>query len=142
MANLLEVYEDMLKQAEAQELVNERVEFLAKYASAAEELLQAEYPNNYEKSDIIELADRLIAHDTSVAEMQEKTASLEEQGRAMAQDYVEALVQEFEKEASGKKALLEAAKGLSKKDKIMLALGAAGLVGAGVSGAAVAKKKD
>ena len=92
MPNLLEVYDNMLKEAEAQEVVNERVEFLAKYAEAAEGLLQAEYPNNFAKEDVIELADRLIAHDVAISEQQEKTAEWEAEGRAMAHDYVDALV--------------------------------------------------
>lgn len=98
MANLLEVYEDMLKQAEEQELVNERVEFLAKYAAAAEELLQAEYPNNYAKEDVIALADRLIDHDVQVSELQEKTAELDAQGREMAHDYIKEVLKQDGKE--------------------------------------------
>lgn len=94
MANLLEVYDNMLKEAEAQELVNERVEFLAKYASAAEDLLQTEFPNNFAKEDVIELADKLIEHDLQIADMEEKTAEWDAQGREMAHDYINALVAE------------------------------------------------
>lgn len=92
MATLLEVYDNMLKEAEAQELVNERVAFLAKYAEAAEGLLQESFPNNFAKEDVIELADRLISHDMQIADMQEKTAEWDAQGREMAHDYVNALV--------------------------------------------------
>jgi len=139
MPNLLEVYDNMLKEAEAQELVNERVEFLAKYAEAAEGQLQEHYPNNYTKSDVIELADRMIDHDMQIADMQEKTAEWDNQGREMAHDYVSTLIEEIEKDAAKGKAVADLASGMSTKQKLMLALGAAGLVGAGAVGTSIAK---
>jgi hypothetical protein len=55
-------------------LLQERVEFLNKYASAATELLSAEFPNNFDKADVVELADKLIQRDAEIAETQEKVA--------------------------------------------------------------------
>ena len=96
MSKLLEVYDGMLKQAAEQDLVNQQIEFLAKYASAAEQLLQAEYPNDFRKQDVAELADALISHDVKAVGEQEKVAALEEIGRDLAREYVKS---ELEKDA-------------------------------------------
>jgi hypothetical protein len=77
MGILLGVYKELAKEAEAQAQyadLQEKVDFLSKYAEAATELLNAEFPNDYEKQDVVELADRLIQRDVEIAEVQEKTA--------------------------------------------------------------------
>lgn len=77
MALLLDVYNGMIKEAEeAQEnaVMQERVEVLNKYAEAATELLNAEFPNNYSKQDVVELADRLIQRDIEIENANQKTA--------------------------------------------------------------------
>ena len=77
MGILLGVYKDLAKEAEAQEQyadIQEKVEILSKYAEAATELLNAEFPENYDKADVVELADKLIQRDLEIAEVQEKTA--------------------------------------------------------------------
>jgi patatin-like phospholipase/acyl hydrolase len=81
MAILLEVYNDMIKEAEetaAKAVVQERVAMLDKYATLATELLNAEFPNDFDKNDVVELADKLIERDVAIADMQEKTAEAKE----------------------------------------------------------------
>lgn len=102
MGILLNVYNDMVKQAE-EAVVAEQIDLLAKYASAASELLQAEFPNNYTKEDVTELADKLIERDIAIATETEKTA----EAIAITEEYVKVaeqlLIQEhgndFSKEA-------------------------------------------
>ena len=81
MGILLEVYDEMVKEAEkeaAYAVLQERVELLNKYAAVATELLNAEFPNNFEKADVVELADKLIQRDIDINEAQEKTAEINE----------------------------------------------------------------
>lgn len=102
MGILLNVYNDMVKQAE-ESVVAEQIEVLAKYASVASELLQAEFPNNYTKEDVTELADKLIERDIAIESQNEKVA----EAVAITEEYVKVaeqlLVQEhgtaFTKEA-------------------------------------------
>ena len=78
MALLIDVYNDLVKQAEeleTKEMLAERISILDKYASAATELLNAEFPNNFDKNDVIALADRLIERDIAIGDMQEKQAA-------------------------------------------------------------------
>lgn len=102
MSNLLAVYESM-KAAEAQEMqkeasakVNEQVadeqmEFVAKYAGLADEALAAEYGNEYTKEDVIKLAQLMIAHDVEVDEQVEKVAELRQAGRIIAEEFIETI---------------------------------------------------
>lgn len=92
--NLLEIHSQMLKEAEEKKLVAERVSILEKYAAFAEEQLRKEFPNNFTKADVAELADQMIQHDLAVeeqeakqAEAQEKVAEFDELGRVMARGY-------------------------------------------------------
>ena len=81
MAILLEVYNDMIKEAEetaTKAVIQERVNLLDKYASLATELLNAEFPNDFSKDDVVELADKLIERDVAIADAQEKTAQAKE----------------------------------------------------------------
>lgn len=91
MSLLIDVYTSMVKEAEAQAEVAERVDILSKYASAAEELLQASFPNDYTKEDVIELADRLIAKDAVETEEAEKTAEYEQLGAELFNDIIKEL---------------------------------------------------
>lgn len=92
--SLLHVYEKMQKEAEAKALIQERVEVIEKYASLAEELLTKEYGKDYTQDDVVELADKMIQHDLSVEEQQEKVAEYDEAGRIMARAFVEELRKE------------------------------------------------
>ena len=91
---LLDVYTNMVnsqyeteKVAEATEAVDERVQVLEKYAELADNLLAEEYGNNYEKEDVVKLANLLINHDLEVQEQMEKVAELHEAGIIMAKAF-------------------------------------------------------
>lgn len=88
----------MLKEAEQREVLTERVSILEKYAALAESELQKAFPNNFNKQDVIELADQMIQHDLGVEEeavkqsqvsedVVEKIAELDEAGRIMARSF-------------------------------------------------------
>ena len=103
MALLIDVYNDLVKQAEeleTKEMLAERISILDKYASAATELLNAEFPNNFDKNDVIALADRLIERDIAIGDMQEKQAAAVE----LLGEYVEVsrdlMAQEYGKDFS------------------------------------------
>ena len=102
MSGLLDTYNNMVaaseanaeeaeavKQAEAVE--NARVEVLTKYASAADNLLAQEYGEDYEQSDVIELAQKMINHDIAQEERQEKVAEYVEAGQVMARAFISEL---------------------------------------------------
>jgi hypothetical protein len=102
MSGLLETYENMVAASEAQAqeeeavkeaqaLDNARVEVLTKYASAADNLLAEEYGDDYEESDVIELAQKMINHDISQEENQEKVAEYVEAGQVMARAFISEL---------------------------------------------------
>ena len=104
----MDTYNEMLKEAEQKELLTERVSILEKYAGLAEGLLQENYPNNYTKADVVELADQMIQHDLGVEEEQtkqaeviEKIAELDEAGRIMARSFWDETLK-LNAEASGK----------------------------------------
>ena len=82
MASLIGTFNDMVKEAEE----SSKIELLAKYAEAAVELMQAEFPNNHTPQDVLELADALIQNDIAVAEQGEKLASFEQAGAEYALD--------------------------------------------------------
>ena len=102
MSGLLETYENMVAASEAQAqeeeavkeaqaLDNARVEVLTKYASEADNLLAEEYGDDYEESDVIELAQKMINHDISQEENQEKVAEYVEAGQVMARAFISEL---------------------------------------------------
>lgn len=77
MGILLGVYKELAKEAEVAEtyaVIQERVETLSKYAAVATELLNAEFPNDFGKDDVVELADKLIQRDGEIADAAAKTA--------------------------------------------------------------------
>lgn len=90
--SLLETYERMKAPvAEDQEkLASDRIEVLAKYAELAETLLQEKHANDYDLSDVQELAGYLIEHDNEIeAQEQAKVAELMEAGQILAASFVE-----------------------------------------------------
>lgn len=100
MAGLLAYYENMVKEAEAQapqmseeeaEVVAARMEVFSKYAAAADDLLAVEHGEDYEASDVEELATLMINHDLAVEaqeeEAQEKVAEYIEAGQIMARAF-------------------------------------------------------
>jgi hypothetical protein len=94
MSQLLDTYNEMLKVAADRETLTERVSILEKYAGLAETELQKNYPNNFTKEDVVELADQMIQHDINIEEQQvkqaellEKIAELDEAGRIMARSF-------------------------------------------------------
>ena len=102
MSGLLDTYNNMVAASEAksqeeeaikeaQALDNARVEVLTKYASAADNLLAEEYGDDYEESDVIELAHKMINHDIAQEENQEKVAEYVEAGQVMARAFISEL---------------------------------------------------
>ena len=102
MSNLLETYNNMVAQAnevaeaeefnkEAEAAENARVEVLHKYASAADELLSAEYGEDYNEDDVVELAQHLINNDVAQEEAQEKVAEYVDAGTVMARAFLNEL---------------------------------------------------
>ncbi len=93
MSNLIEVHEQMLKQAADKvaetKVQAERVEVLQKYAEYAKGLMDQAYPNNYTEDDVVHLAELLIAHDIEAEEEQQKVAELDEAGRIIARAFVD-----------------------------------------------------
>ncbi|KYK22686.1 hypothetical protein AYK24_00230 [Thermoplasmatales archaeon SG8-52-4] len=88
---LLETYEAMQKEAAVAEVEAQRREMLTKYASAAEELLENEYGDDYNADDVELLAEKLIEADVEAMEQQEKVAEYEEAGKIMAQAFIKEL---------------------------------------------------
>ena len=91
MANLLEVYNNMVKEAEEAQVAEEAVAEIAKYAEAADQLLAAEYGEDYNAEDVEKLASMMIEHDIAENEEAEKVAEWENAGRVMAQAFIEEL---------------------------------------------------
>ncbi len=88
MGTLLEMYENLTKQAEEQQVDDERVQVIEKYAQVAQGLLEKEYPNNFTDEDVVKLADALIQHDIGAEESLEKLAELEDAGRVIARAFI------------------------------------------------------
>ena len=102
MSNLLDVYNNMLdsraaeaeeqvKEAEATQEVDERVEVLAKYAEAADGLLSEEYGEDYNEEDVEKLAKLMIDYDIEQEEAAEKVAEFEQAGQIMAHAFAQEL---------------------------------------------------
>jgi hypothetical protein len=95
---LLDTYEAMQKEAAAQEVESQRRDMLTKYASAAEELLEKEYGEDYEATDVENLAEKLIELDAETVENQQKTAEYVEAGQVMAKAFMKELKDKKPKE--------------------------------------------
>ena len=102
MSNLIDTYnnmlearaveaEDQVKEAEATQEVDERVEVLAKYAEAADGLLSDEYGEDYDENDVEKLATLMINYDIEQEEAAEKVAEFEEAGQIMAHAFAQEL---------------------------------------------------
>ncbi len=88
---LLDTYDAMQKEAAANEVDAQRREMLTKYASAAEELLENEYGEDYKAEDVETLAEKLIELDVEAVEEQQKVAEYVEAGKVMAKSFLEEL---------------------------------------------------
>jgi len=83
--------EDVVKEAEATQEVDERVEVLAKYAEAADGLLADEYGEDYDENDVEKLATLMINYDIENEEAAEKVAEFEQAGQIMANAFAQEL---------------------------------------------------
>lgn len=140
MARLLEVYEEMLKEAEFAKVAEEIQFMFAKYAETAESLLKEEYGTDFNKEDVESLARGLMERDSEIIEETQKVAEYEQIGRTLAQEFAKEV-----KTAAAAGTLVSKAKDLGKKvllsvsEKIKAqpvratAIGATAGVGAGVA---------
>jgi len=142
MARLLEVYKDMLKEAEFSKMAEEVQLMFEKYAETAESLLKEEYGTDFNAEDIESLARGLMERDSNIIEETEKVAEYEEIGRQLARDFAEevktaAVAGEFLSKAKnlGRDMVAGVAKTLRKYPKTSVG---AGLAGGAAVGAALA----
>jgi type IV secretory pathway VirJ component len=84
MARLLEVYNDMLKEAEFAEVAEQVQTMFAKYAETAETLLKEEYGTDFNVNDVESLTRGLMERDSQILEDSQKVAEYEEIGKALA----------------------------------------------------------
>ena len=98
MADLLEIYNNMVKEAseaevekEAEDMVEARMEVLAKYAEYATELLKEEYGEDFAEEDVTKLASMLIEDHIAQEEMEEKVAEYAQAGQIMARAFKDEL---------------------------------------------------
>lgn len=141
MSRLLEVYDEMQKEAEFAKVAEEVQFMFEKYAELANEELAKEYGSDYTDEDVQSLTEGLMEHDASVLEEHEKFAEYEEIGREMARQYIAGL----EKEAAGKASLLSGAvkkveKFVGKNPMQAAGIGVAGGLAAGAAGGALLAK--
>lgn len=89
--DLLSVYDQMTKEAEAEkqvsEEVNDQVEVLQKYASTAEEALRDEYGEDFTADDVEKLASMMIEHDLEQEYLEEKVAEYVQAGTIIAKAF-------------------------------------------------------
>jgi hypothetical protein len=138
MARLLEVYEDMLKEAEFAKVAEEIQIMFAKYAETAESLLKEEYGTDFNTEDVESLARGLMERDSEFLEESTKVAEYEAIGRELARQFVD------ETKTAGKAGMLD--KGLSTVKRVLKRTSTmikrkpleAGLLGAGGLGAGAA----
>jgi len=81
-----QVSETIEKNAEEQ-LTQDRLEVLNKYATTADNMLAEEYGNDYSEDDVTELATYLIEKDAALEEKQEKIAEQHQLGIIMAKAF-------------------------------------------------------
>jgi CHASE1-domain containing sensor protein len=99
MSNLIDAYNNMLESraVEAEEATKEaeatqeRVEVLAKYAEAADNLLSEEYGEDYNEEDVEKLAKLMINYDIEQEEAMSKVAEFEQAGQIMAHAFAQEL---------------------------------------------------
>ena len=92
--SLIDTYNQMVKESEqaeevktAEEVTEQEVEVLSKYAAAADEMLAKDHGDDYNEDDVAELAGYLIDHDMEVQAEQEKVAEFVEAGQIMARSF-------------------------------------------------------
>lgn len=112
MADLLQMYEDMLVEANdaeeealeknaEEQMTADRIEVLTKYATLADNMMAEEYGDDYTEDDVKELAAMLIENDAAIEEQQEKIAEYHQLGTIMAKAFkaeLEAEAEEAEEE--------------------------------------------
>jgi len=91
MARLLEVYDEMIKEAELAKMAEEVQVMFAKYAEEAESLLAKEYGKDFDVNDIESLARGLMERDSDTIEEQEKVAEYDAIGREFANRLAETI---------------------------------------------------
>jgi len=91
---LLDVYNEMTKEAETEVVENDEMVVIAEYTTAADQLLAAEYGEDYNEQDVEKLASMLIEHDANEEIEQAKYAEWDAQGRVMARAFVDELNKE------------------------------------------------
>ena len=89
MSDLLKIYEDMQKVAEADEVKKQRLDVIVKYATLAEEMLEEKFDDKYGEEDVIKVAEFLIDSDLEAEAEQEKVAEYDQLGRIMARAYLD-----------------------------------------------------
>ena len=98
MANLLDIYnsmiendqvekEEALEKTAEEELIEERIDTIAKYATIADNMLAEEHGKDYTEEDVQELASYLIDHDAELEAQQEKVAEHHQLGVIMAKGF-------------------------------------------------------
>jgi hypothetical protein len=88
---LLDVYNQMVKEAEEAEIAEDRAVELCKYAEAADQLLAAEYGDDYTEADVEKLAEKMFINDKTIEAEEAKVAEWQEAGRVMARAFIEEL---------------------------------------------------
>lgn len=92
MGTLLETYEGMQKQAEVDQLQQERLDVISKYAEVAEIALKENYgEGGYTNEHIVKVAQMLLDEDIEAEEQMAKVAEFDEAGRIMARSFVDEL---------------------------------------------------
>ena len=87
--SLLQKYDEMKKEAEATQKQTEKMDYLEKVASVAEEMLTERFGEDYEADDVEKLALNLINMEMERVEDEEKIANLDEAGRIMAKSFID-----------------------------------------------------
>jgi len=141
MARLLEVYDEMIKEAELAKMAEEVQVMFAKYAEEAESLLAKEYGKDFDVNDIESLARGLMERDSETIEEQEKIAEYDAIGRELANRCVEHIKSGGIKEMLANKAL-HAGVYAAEHPKLTAGLlaGTAGAVGVGLGRASKGDK--
>jgi hypothetical protein len=87
MSKLIEVYNQMVKEAEVADYFEKIAAIFEKYAETAESYLQEEYGADYNVDDVTDLARGLMNRDSEILAEQEKVAEYDELGRNLARTY-------------------------------------------------------
>lgn len=88
MSKLLDVYNQMVKEAEEAEIAEDRAVEIFKYAEAADQLLAAEYGEDYNEADVEKLAAMMLENDKALEAEEVKVAEWEKAGQIMARAFI------------------------------------------------------